>query len=664
MAGKDLNYRITVDQAAGSAGIRDFSRTVTTELRKVDSALEDTSSASQRAAQTLNRMADQAATELVAAARAADALAAALGPEMAAKLGQNGIAQAVGDLNRMGVAFDEIEADADELAAAMRRVDEVQTSAIDQGLGNVGGKLRDVRGEADQSRSVLANMAGNSAQSLSQLGGVVGDLGVGIGQLAEYATEGNIGLKGLASVAGPMALLAVATQAVSSVLEGINFTKTFRAEAVKDWVTALQGGETVLSHIGDMARNAKLEVDAAGGGFLGLGRHAEDVTAAMQKLNLTTDDFARLVAKGSPELAKLRAEYGRLVNLGPQATDQQTDIADAMQHVIGAAEQQRDAVQSANDELARVAEVTKPGADAVRDAMEAWKLLKDPVAAMPAEFDRVAAAMRDGVAPAAADVDAIMDQTGMTMGDVFSAADALNGKLADTTSSMSDTASATDRAERRAADLDRQWAILSGTLSDDSAFLSIQDAFDDVRDKGAAAWEAARTGADDAESKARDYQQSINDAKQDVITLGKQVGLSIPETKRLLLLIDDHQIDQVENELNIMARNRTMNLSIIANGGQGYSPRNPSNPGAPTALAPVGVGARGLPAADTAPAALGSIVPDLAFPITVMAPAAGPTSLTLDMRGAILGSRYDIVRTVRVAVRDGVRLAGSRNVLR
>lgn len=664
MAGKDLNYRITVDQAAGSAGIRDFSRTVTSELRKVDQAMTDTGTASQRAAALLNDMASKAETELKQASAAADALAQALGPEMAAKMGANGIAQAVGDLNRMGVTFEEIEADADQLAAAIKRVDDVQVSAVDAGLGNMSGKLREVRDEADQSGSVLANMAGNSAQSLTGAAGVAGDLGMALGQVAEYATEGNIKIGNLAQVAGPMAMLAVATQAFSSVMEGIDFSKTFKAEQVKNWTEALQAGETVLSHLEDTARKAELQVDSAGGGFLGLSRHAEDLNPHLQKLNLSVEDFARLVAQGSPELAKMRTEYGRLVNLGPQATDAQTELGNSMQYVIAAAEDQRDAIKSANDETARIAEITKPSTQAVADAVEAWKTLKDPVSAMPDVFDRVAAALRDGVVPAAADVDAIMDQTGMTMSDVFDTAQGLNDKLADTKSAMDDTASATDLMRRRTEELDRQWAILTGTLDDESAFLSIQDAFDDVRTKGAEAWDAARKGADDAEQKSRDYEQSVISAKEQVLALGRQIGLSVPETKKLLLQIDDHQIDDVERQLNIMARNRTMNLSIIASGGNGYvTQTKPPSSGAVPGMAPVGPEAFGVGVGADPFAA--PLTPDVVFPVTVAAAGpAMPANLTLDMRGSVLGSRYDITKTVRLAVRDGVRLAGARNVLR
>ena len=133
MAGRDLNYRISVDASAGTAGIRDFSRAVSRELRGVDQSLDDTTTASQRVARALGDMADQAETELRQASRAADALGRALGPELAARMGRDGIAEKVGDLNRLGLSFEEIEADAEQLAAAIKRIDDVQVSAVDQG---------------------------------------------------------------------------------------------------------------------------------------------------------------------------------------------------------------------------------------------------------------------------------------------------------------------------------------------------------------------------------------------------------------------------------------------------------------------------------------------------------------------------------------------------
>jgi hypothetical protein len=609
--GKDLNYRITVDQAAGSAGIRDFSRTVTSELRNVDSALSDTATASQRAAQTLNAMAGAAETELVAAKRAADALAAALGPEMAAKLGQNGVAQAVGDLNRMGVAFDEVEADADELAAAIKRVDAVQTSAIDQGLGNVGGKLRDVRGEADQSRSVLANMSGNSMQTLT---GGMGDLSMALGQVAEYATEGNISLSNLAMVAGPMAGLAAATQLFAE------STKS-RADSAKVAAAQTEMLTKAYRQGGDAAHNYADALNELGEVQVSLGR------------NKTAEDVGGLTS--------IYSKLAPIVTLGAEALG-----------LFG------EATADLTPLLAKAGVSTEAWAAAVVGGNQVFGELATALQRTTLTAEEQATILA-GLTDAQAD-NTEAKRNASAMEAVFGAA------VDDSTKSLDDTAAAADRAARRTADLEAKWAALTGVLSDQSAFLSVQDALDDVRDKGAEAWDAASSGAADAEQKSRDYQASVIAAKEQVIELGRQLGLSIPEVQRMLLDIDDHEIDQVERELNIMARNRTMQLSIIAHGGttggSGYAGTGIN----PTALppAPSGRGVRGLPVADTAPAAAAT-VPELAFPITVVAAApAGPSSLTLDMRGAILGSRYDIVRTVRVAVRDGVRLAGSRNVLR
>jgi hypothetical protein len=76
---------------------------------------------------------------------------------------------------------------------------------------------KNLRGDSDQTKSVLANMSGNVAQDLGEIGGAAGSTGVLIGQLAEYATEGNVSLRNLTKLAGPMlgltAVSIVATKA-------------------------------------------------------------------------------------------------------------------------------------------------------------------------------------------------------------------------------------------------------------------------------------------------------------------------------------------------------------------------------------------------------------------------------------------------------------------
>jgi hypothetical protein len=637
MAGdRALNYRITVDQASGTAGIRDFSRQASAELRKVDKSLGDTETASQRVAKALGQMADQAETELKAAGRAADALAAALGPEMAAKLGRNGIAQAVGDFNKMGLTFEQVEADADSLAASMKRLDDVQTSAAEQGLGNLSGKLNETEGAASGAKSALANMIGNTSQDVSGLAGNLGSLGVAIGQMGEYAADAALDGQGLtaslgsmAAVAAPIAGLALATQVLGQVMARFGDSTKRTAEDVDAWADAMTDGgdaaENYAKHLRDVGKitldvtrtqsgleNVISELTShwytTGAGVEVLARllgatneETKDLTPTLAQAGLTAEQFARFVAAGADGVSKLTE-----VLAGTNLTAEQTA-----------------------DVLTLLGQRQADYATAAETSAAVTKVFGDEQAA--------AAAEARAAAEAANRVDV----------------------------NMRKVEASTDKAARRTRDMEAAWDALTGKLDTDQALINLASQFDDVRTKAGEAWGAGVAGADDAEQKARDYQSALIDAKGDVINLGRQLGLSIPDVKKMLLEIDEGNMDQVERDLNVMARNRTMNLSIIARGGQGYSTRyNPDgsinvNPG--MAPSPAGRGLAAAPDAAVASGAAAAEVPDVVFPVVVhTAGAAMPTNLTLDLRGAILGSRYDIVRTVRSATRDGMRLAGTR----
>ena len=205
-------------------------------VTEVTDALDKVPSKAQEVAAAIVEMATKIDTETRDAAAAADALKLALG-DAAERIDAT---EAVAELQRIGLTADEVRADADTLATALKSVDDLNLSRAKGELDSTGAKVRDVGSNADQSRSVLANMAGNAAQDMGELGGVVGTVGVGIGQLAEYATEGNIALRNLAGVAGPMAGIVAATALISSQLKNIQETKAFRADLVKDYAAAIK----------------------------------------------------------------------------------------------------------------------------------------------------------------------------------------------------------------------------------------------------------------------------------------------------------------------------------------------------------------------------------------------------------------------------------------
>lgn len=657
MPDRSLNYRIAVNAAAGTAGVRDFSRAVQREMRAVDDSLTDTATASQRVVRAMNNLADQATVELRQASRAADELARAMGPEMAAALGRSGIAEKVGELNRMGLTFEDIEANADELYASMKRLDDVQLAAVDQGLGNLGGKLRDVRDTGDQSRSVLANMVGNSTQSLVGLGGILGDLSMALGQIGEYATEGNIGLKNLAAIAGPMAGLAAATAVLSTVLEGVNFSKTFRAEQIDAAMEALRGGVGVLGQLNDeLATTGRIAVDVAGGGFLGLGRHAGDLADQFAVLQLSTRDYADLVTNRRGALDAMRRTLAQMVQPGQRLTDQQLELANAMQDVIVAAEAEARAQDEAGAALERNAGLTASTTADIEAAVTAWEQMRDPVAAMPAEFDRVATALRDGVTPAASDVDAIMDQLGLTYDAVFDAAGNLNDQLDDQTGKF-------DTIVRRIDGTIGAFDRLRGNLNFEETMYRFNVDF-------LTAIEKTRSGV------ALSGQEVLN-LKQHVIDVGEEIGQNPIEVQTNLDKIDQGDIEgayeaaqfaanayrvRFTAELTWARNNPTIpNLPPYVSVGRNMAPAGELGAGDPVAARAADDvdRARQLdgwrPTVDVSSSATAAA----AFPVPAV-PVGVPVALNVDLRGAILGSRYDVVRTVRSATRDGVRLAGTR----
>ena len=130
---------------------------------------------------------------------------------------------------------------------------------------------------------------------------------------------------------------------------------------------------------------------------------------------------------------------------------------------------------------------------------------------------------------------------------------------------------ATADAEAKAQDLENQWATLFGTLDDQEALLNLQDQFDELYDAGVTAYVAGVQGAEDAEAAQRKHQQAIIDTKREVGTYAKEVlGLPVERVTQILADIDNGKLDEVERQLQILSRNRTISLDIIARGGVGY----------------------------------------------------------------------------------------------
>lgn len=357
MPSNRLRYEVDVNARDGISELKKLGQAGKDAGQDIEQGMGDAESAGKQAAKALVQAAQDIATELKADKEAADALARALGPEMAAKTDMTAV---VTELKSVGLTSDQIKLDADELGLAIKQIDDIKLQSVDGEIKNVGEGLTNVHGNADQSRSVLANMAGNAAQDLGQLGGVVGTLGVGIGQLAEYAVDGNIKLSNLAGVAGPMAGLAAATLAVQYVMEGIAKADAFRKEQVDQYREAVDAvGEGTGAVLEKLQGIGEFQF-AADSGILGFGTSISDITGILDKYGITVEELAPVIS-GTEE--QTRAWMAALQESGVHGDD--------LIKIIAAVGQQQDAYNTSLERGVAAADVFATSAGGITEAMQA-----------------------------------------------------------------------------------------------------------------------------------------------------------------------------------------------------------------------------------------------------------------------------------------------------
>ena len=453
------------------------SKNMARSVKDIVSGLDDTESAGKRVATAMKMLSTDAESSFADARDAADKLAAALGPEMVSKMQQGGrsVDDYVADLQRMGLTFDDIRTDVDELASAIRNVESTKAniSGLQQPLRDVDTGLQDVRGSADQSRSVLANMVGNSVQDVGALGGVAGTAGMALGQFAEYATEGNISLSGLAKVAGPMAAVGVAVMGVSWALGKLK----------EDSEKAKEAGEGMLE-VHKALRDGKFE-DAA----ITLQEAWKGTIATLTDMGFTTDEV--------------------------------------IGHMMG----QRD--------------ITAELEEKIRSHRAA---LSDNIVEQE-RYDQDVRALKDNLELATGAFKAQGEQ----LTETTLQTQAIDAALRDVTYSTNDV-------ERATRDLEEAYKQLTGELSNEEAWLSLQEDMRQFRDDMA-----------DSGLSANEKRLKIVQLKQSLIEYASEVG-NIPAEKQteILALIEEGKIAEAERALSNLTRPRSVpiNANVIAPGGR------------------------------------------------------------------------------------------------
>jgi hypothetical protein len=186
-------------------------------------------------------------------------------------------------------------------------------------------------------------------------------------------------------------------------------------------------------------------------------------------------------------------------------------------------------------------------------------------------YEAMDAAIRDNVIPSIDD----LDRAHKNLAD---------GALANVITGMgTDLPTAADKAKERAKmmtdsielGLNRDKAALDtlkGNINDHKAWTDLELEFDQVKQQGVDAADAVKNHTEDARTKTLEYSSALDGLKQDIINYATEV-LKIPDKKvtDIFVAANPQSVQDFENLMTILTRNRNVNVSIQAKGAPGYN---------------------------------------------------------------------------------------------
>lgn len=288
----DDRLRFILDFVAQTSGLKN-AQALAEEL---GTSLEDAEDAGKAMAAALKVGADKAQRELDDTIDMADKLAAALGPELAAKVNVDEIA---GKMRQVGMTTADVEANIDDFRASLTQMADTADRAKAR-MGDLNTGVQRVGDTTDRSRSVMANFTGNAMQELPGLTGAFAPLNMAIGQFAEYGAEGNISLKNMAAQAGPMAGIGAAIWYANNQLELMKKKDAFRAERVKAYTEVVDDAGDAAANLATKLRElGKIESTTSMNAGNPFAKATIDVTKALDQAGLSVEQYAELVVGGA-----------------------------------------------------------------------------------------------------------------------------------------------------------------------------------------------------------------------------------------------------------------------------------------------------------------------------------------------------------------------------
>lgn len=244
------NTTIEVKFTGDAKGLKSSAREAGTA---VEDMADDVESAGKQMARALEQSAADMIREIDETADAVKAIEAALdGVDMDPQ-------QIVADLKKLGLSANDVEAEAEQLVAALKSVDDVKIHAASKGFDDLDKAL----GRVDDNGRAASTAIGGIGNTVSELPGVgaLGGMAESMGQLAEGALEGDIGLKSLVATGLGLGAVALIAKGITGHFEKIAAAKAFREDQVKAWTSALREGETLLGEINEqLAETGAIEM--------------------------------------------------------------------------------------------------------------------------------------------------------------------------------------------------------------------------------------------------------------------------------------------------------------------------------------------------------------------------------------------------------------------
>lgn len=510
-----------------------------TEVGKATKSLgkmgDEGESAAKVLAQELSKAADEVKAEMEGIEDAAKVLGDALGPELAQRIDPR---DTVVQMRQLGIAVDDIKANADELAASLSKIDGLSVRPVSTGMDDVAVSSRKAGDEIDRSRSVLANFAGNAAQDLPGISGSFGALNVAAGQFAEYAAEGGIKLSGLAKSLGPIAAGTVAVGLLANHFKNIAETKAFNAERVKTFIDYLRQGQTIAEGLaGDIRETG--EVLARWGAMSG----SQNLVDEFARLGITIGDYVSIIGKSADEI---EAWGVRHMGVTVDAAKQERSLLKS-RGALNDSDRARLAVL--DDIIAVYRGVEQETANAVK----AQKDLNDQ--------HRVGIYTTEEIV-------ALGNQYREMLQGVSGAAEGATPKLKAIGDKFLYVAGAAADTAEGIAKAYGEWDILIGKLDREQALDNLTDGLDELEKLGKEAWDATSKGAKDAAEKQEAYNEKLLQSKLDVAGFGKSIeGLPPDKVTDIIALIDQGKLREAVMLLADLSKPRTVPIKPVLTGG-------------------------------------------------------------------------------------------------